>query len=93
MSAPHGVLSLKGDFKRAFDCDIQAVKIAAKAQEADRKQEVANAAVAINPEELQIPSKKPSLLAPPKEVDVKHIDLGTSDPTKIAIISAHLSAK
>ena len=47
----------------------------------------------MNPEELEILAKKPSILAPPKEADVKQIDLGTGDPSKIAIISAHLSAK
>jgi hypothetical protein len=50
-------------------------------------------AAEINPEELEIPAKKPSILAPPKEADVKQIGLGTSDPFKTATISAHLSAK
>jgi hypothetical protein len=50
-------------------------------------------AVEINPEELEIPTKNPSILAPPKEADVKQIDLGTGDPSKTAIISAHLSVK
>jgi hypothetical protein len=31
MPRPHRVLSLRGDLKRAFDCDIQAIQIAAKA--------------------------------------------------------------
>jgi hypothetical protein len=47
----------------------------------------------MNPEELEIPTKKPCSLAPPKEADVKKIDLGTGDPEKMAAISAHLSAK
>jgi hypothetical protein len=47
----------------------------------------------INPEELEIPAKKPSILAPLKEGDVKQIDLGTGDPSKTATISALLSAK
>ena len=32
MPGPNGVLSLQSDLKRAFDCDIQAIQIAAKAQ-------------------------------------------------------------
>jgi hypothetical protein len=44
-------------------------------------------------EELEIPVKKPCILAPQKEADVKKIDLGTGDPEKMATISAHLSAK
>jgi hypothetical protein len=31
MPRPHGILSLQGDLKRAFDCDIQAIQITAKA--------------------------------------------------------------
>jgi hypothetical protein len=31
MPGPHGILSLRGDLKRAFDCDLQAIQIAAKA--------------------------------------------------------------
>jgi hypothetical protein len=47
----------------------------------------------MNLEKLEIPAKKPCILAPPKEVDVKKIDLGTSDTEKMATISAHLLAK
>jgi hypothetical protein len=47
----------------------------------------------MNPKELEIPNKKPCILAPPKEADVKKIDLATGDPEKTATISAHLSAK
>jgi hypothetical protein len=36
---------------------------------------------------------KSCILAPPKEADVKKIDLGTGDPEKTATISAHLLAK
>jgi hypothetical protein len=47
----------------------------------------------MNPEELEIPAKKPCNLAPQKEADVKKIDLGIGNPEKTATISAHLSAK
>jgi hypothetical protein len=93
MLGPNGVLSLKGDLKRAFDCNVQAVQIAAKAQAASEREEVATVAAEINPEELEIPAKKPSIFDPPKEADMKQIDLGTGDPSKTATISAHLSAK
>jgi hypothetical protein len=93
MPGPNGVLSLRGDLKRAFECDVQAVQIAAKAQVASGREDIATVAAKINPEELEIPAKKPSIPAPPKEADVKQIDLSTSDPSKMATISAHLSAK
>jgi hypothetical protein len=81
MPGPNGVLSLRGDLKHAFDCDVQTVQIAAKEQAVSEREEIATIAAEINPEELKIPAKKPSILAPPKEVDVKQIDLGIGDPS------------
>jgi hypothetical protein len=69
---PHGILSLRGNLKRAFDCDIQAIQIVAKAQAADGREKITTVATQINPEELEIPAKKPSILAPQKEADVKN---------------------
>jgi hypothetical protein len=31
MSGPHGILFLRGNLKHAFDCDIEAIQIAARA--------------------------------------------------------------
>jgi hypothetical protein len=93
MPGPHRVLSLRSNLKRAFDCDEQAIQIAVKAQAVNDREEIATVAAQMNPEELEIPAKKPCIFAPPKEADVKKIDLGTSDPEKTATISAHLSAK
>ena len=93
MPGPNGVLSLQSDLKRAFDYDVQAIQIAARAQANDGRKEIATIAAEISQEELEIPAKKPSILAPPLEADVKQIDQGTSDPSKTATISAHLSAK
>jgi hypothetical protein len=65
----------------------------ANAQVANEREEIATVDAEINPKELEIPAKRPSILAPPKEADVKRIDLGTSDPSKMATISTHLFAK
>jgi hypothetical protein len=93
MLGPNEVLSLRGNLKHTFNYDIQAVQIASKAQAASEREEIVIVASEINPEELETPAKKPSILAPPKEADVKQIDLGTGDPSKTTTISAHLSAK
>jgi methionyl-tRNA formyltransferase len=93
MPGPHGVLSLRGNLKRAFDCDIQAIQIMTKTQADDGRKEITTITAQMNPEELEIPVKKPSILAPQKDVDVKKIDLGTGDLEKTATINAHLSAK
>jgi hypothetical protein len=52
----------------------------AKAQAASGREEIATIAVEMNLEELEILAKRPSILAPPKEADVKQIDLGTGPP-------------
>jgi hypothetical protein len=93
MRGPHGVLSLRGNLKRAFDCDIQAIQITTKTQTDDGRKEITTIVAQMNLEELEIPTKKPSILTPQKEADVKKIDLGTGDPEKTVTISAHLSAK
>jgi hypothetical protein len=64
MPGPHGILSLRGNLKRAFDCDIQAIQIAVKAQATYGREEIATVAAQMNPEELEIPAKKPCILAP-----------------------------
>jgi hypothetical protein len=64
MLGPHEVLSLRENLKRAFDCDIQAIQIVAKTQAADDREEITTIAVQMNLEELEIPAKKPSILAP-----------------------------
>ena len=66
MPGPNGVLSLRSDLKRAFDCDVQAIQIAAKAQATNDRKEIAAIATELSSEELEIPAKKPSILAPPK---------------------------
>jgi hypothetical protein len=93
MPGPHRVLSLRGNLKHAFNCDIQAIQITAKAQAANDREEVATIAAQMNLEELETLAKNPCILAPPKETDVKKIDLSTSDPEKTMTISAHLSTK
>jgi hypothetical protein len=93
MPGPHEILSLQGNLKRTFDCDIQAIQITAKAQVANDREEIITVAAQMNPEGLEMPAKKPCIFAPQKEADVKKIDLGTGDLEKTATISAHLSAK
>jgi hypothetical protein len=58
---PNGVLSLRGDLKRAFDCDVQAVQIVSKAQATSKREEIAIVAAEINLEELEILSLASSL--------------------------------
>jgi hypothetical protein len=67
MPGPHRIISLRGNLKRAFDCDIQAIQIVVKTQVADGREEITTVTTQINPEELEIPAKKPCILAPQKK--------------------------
>ena len=84
MPGPNSVLSLRNDLKRAFDCDVQAIQIAAKAQAASGREEIATVATKMNSEELEIPAKRPSILAPPKEANIKQINLSIPVESKRA---------
>ena len=39
---------------------------------------------------MEILTKKAGIIAPPSELDTIKIDLGTGNPSKTAIVSAHL---
>ena len=60
MPGTNGVLSLRSDLKRAFDCDVQTNQIVAKAQDADGRKEIATVVAEMSPEELVIPAKNPA---------------------------------
>ena len=47
-----GVLSLKGDLKKAHDCDVQAVQISKRLQDIKEGKEIAMLANEINPDEI-----------------------------------------
>jgi hypothetical protein len=81
MPSPAGVLSLQGDLNISFDCDTEAVELAATNQVPNAMMEIYAAPKKLAPTELDIPEKsgttnKPQ---PSEEVQVKAIDLGTAD--------------
>jgi hypothetical protein len=95
MSSPTGVLSLQGDLKIYFDCDIEAMELVATNQVPNAMMEIYVASKKLAPTELEIPEKfdtanKPQ---PSEEVQVKAIDLGTGDSSKTTMIGAGLDPK
>jgi hypothetical protein len=69
---------------------MKAVQIAAKAQQDFEAQEIANLAQQTKPKDMEIPTKKAGIIMPPSDSDFMKIDLGNADPSKTALISAHL---
>jgi hypothetical protein len=84
MPSPAGVLSLQEDLKVSFDCDTEAVELAATNQVPNAMMEIYAALKKLAPIELDTPGKsdKANKPQPAEEVLVKTIDLGTGDSSK-----------
>jgi hypothetical protein len=57
MPSPAGVLTLQGDLKISFDCDTEAVELAATNQVPNAMMEIFVASKKLAPTELEIPEK------------------------------------
>jgi hypothetical protein len=95
MPSPAGVLSRQEDLKISYDCDTEAVELAATNQVPNAMMEIYTAPKKLAPSELDIPEKsntanKPQ---PSEEVQVKAIDLGTGENNKTTMIGAGLDPK
>jgi hypothetical protein len=90
MLSPAGVLSLQGDLKISFDCDTEAVELAATNQVPNAMMEIYAALKKLASSELDIPEKSDNANKPQpaEEVQVKTIDLGTGDSIKTTTIGA-----
>ncbi|XP_012699041.1 uncharacterized protein LOC105913732 [Setaria italica] len=95
MPRPNGVLSLRGDLKRSYECDIEVVKLAATTQVPNSTQQVFTASKKLSPTKLEIPENKSGVtkVKPASDVDFKAIDLKTNDTSKTALIGTRLDAK
>jgi hypothetical protein len=93
MPSPAVVLSLQGDLKISFDCDTEAVKLAATNQVPNAMMEIYAASKKLAPTELDIPEKsdKANKPQPAEEVQVKTINLATGDSSKTTTIGAALT--
>jgi hypothetical protein len=95
MPSPAGVLSLQGDLKISFDCDAEAVELAATNQVPNAMTEIYAASKKLAPTKLEIPEKSDTINKPQpfEEVQVKAIDLGRGDSSKTTMIGAGLDPK
>jgi hypothetical protein len=90
-----GVLSLQGDLKISFNCDIEAVELAATNQVPNAMMEIYAAYKKLAPTELEVLEKTDTANKPQpyEEVQVKAIDLGIGDSSKTTMIGAGLDPK
>jgi hypothetical protein len=95
MPSLDGVLSLQGDLKISFDCDTEAMELAATNQVPNAMMEIYTASKKLAPSELDIPEKSDNANKPQpsEEVQVKTIDLGTGNSSKTTTIGVGLDPK
>ena len=89
-----GVLSLRGDLLKSFECDKEAIDHASTIRVPSSVSEILAAAKELSLKE-SMPSKKPSqsLVKPTGDVSTKSIQLEEGDDSKTAIIGAGLGDK
>jgi hypothetical protein len=87
-----GVLTLRGDLKKSYDCTQEAIQFALTSHAPGSSAEVLATAQQV---ELDIPSKKPSQssVKPTGDVALKMIQLQEGDPSKTTVIGAGLGDK
>jgi hypothetical protein len=90
-----GVLTLRGDLKKSYDCNQEAIQYASTTRVPDASGEVLAAAQQLSQSGLEIPSKKASKssIQWTDDVALKTIQLQEGDSSKTAIIGAGLGDK
>ena len=93
MPGSKGVLSLRGDLKKSFDCDQGAIQCDSTSRAPDTAGEVLAAAQQLLESGMEILTKKLGQIKPTPEVNTKAIQLQEGDPSKTALIRAGLDFK
>jgi hypothetical protein len=95
MPGQSGVLTLRGDLKKSYDCNQEAIQYASTTRVPDTSGEVLAAAQQLSQAGLEIPSRKASKLSIQSTGDValKSIQLQEGDSSKTAVIGAGLDEK
>jgi hypothetical protein len=91
-----GVLTLRGDLKKSYDCDQVAIKYATSSRVLKPSAEVLAAALKLTNIEMEISIQRPSqprVKPNPSNVSIKTIQLQEGDPSKTALIRGGLGDK
>jgi hypothetical protein len=95
MLGQSGVLTLRGDLKKSYDCNQEAIQYASTTHVPDASGEVLAAAQQLSQAGLEIPSRKAnkSSIQSVGDVALKLIQLQEGDTSKTAVIGAGLAEK
>jgi hypothetical protein len=95
MPGQSGVLTLRGELKKSYDCNLEAIQYASTTRVPDASGEVLVAAQQLSQAGLEIPSRKAgkSSIQSTGDVALKSIHLQEGDSFKTAVIGAGLDEK
>src|SRR5438128_924574 len=80
LPGPNGIISLRGDVRRSFDCDQESCTLAENIQAKANRDSIRLTAAALQ-DEGEVPAKKAAKAGINADQDVKKIMLNPSDPT------------
>src|SRR5438105_6563797 len=89
---PNGIISLRGDVRRAFDCDQESCTLEENIQAKANRDSIRLTAAALQ-DEGEVPAKKAAKAGISVDQDVKKITLNPFDLTKMALIGTGLDDK
>jgi hypothetical protein len=95
MPGRSGVLTLRDDLKKSYDCNQEAIQYASSTRVPDASGEVLAAVQQLSQAELEIPTRKASKssIQSTGDVALKTIQLQEGDPSKTAVIGVGLDEK
>ncbi|CAO2143912.1 unnamed protein product [Urochloa humidicola] len=93
MTAPNGVLTIRGDIKVSNECDGEAVRLAELSHQLGNSTLMVDEAKKNPPEDLTIPPQHPTSTALQPAEATKAVSLGLDDPSKMALIGSGLTPK
>jgi hypothetical protein len=95
MPGQSGVLTLRGDLKKSYDCNQEAIQYASTTRVPDASGEVLVAAQQLSQAGLEIPSRKASKssIQSTGDMALKSIQLQEGDSSKTAITGVGLDEK
>jgi hypothetical protein len=93
MPGPHGVVSVKGDVKRAYDCDRESGEMADMLMVFAELQELKRALAESHPDPIMLKAKTSKTSIQLEDSLSKTIPLSLNDPSKVAHVGNSVDAK
>jgi hypothetical protein len=93
MSGPHGVISIRGDIKQAFDCDRESCETADRLMVFIELQELKRALAESHPDPVMPEAKTSKTTIQPEDTLSKMMSLSMEEPSKVAYVGNNLDPK